>query len=261
MNKVILGLILAVCLLGMALVMLNERLGRQSEPVHSQNTQVAENRSPDDLNFPEQKVDVNPPLPAAETPPVSPLPDPKHASEAEKLEVAEADAALAPPVPVQEEPARTDNPAEKSPTPPVIQPQPKNNGLEKPQPDKTVEKAPPKPLPVEKPAVQDKGKEKTVNRFVIFSRDKGATIRIGGTSRIHYTSMTLDNPDRIVVDMDGQWQFPPSPGVPKNEMVSNVRIGKNGEKTRVVIDLKEKARVVRVIPSKNGDSLDVRVDK
>ena len=32
MNKVILSLILAVCILGMALIMLNERLGRRAEP-------------------------------------------------------------------------------------------------------------------------------------------------------------------------------------------------------------------------------------
>lgn len=263
MNKVILGLILAVCLLGMALVMLNERLGRQPEDNNAQSSLVAKNRIPPDLDFPETPVDKNPPLPPSSEPAVSPIPNPVDADTAESLEEKEAENALAP-LPVPEAPAvnADDVLAQKSrpSVPKAVPPVSKAPEPEKYQPAKP---APEKPLTLEKPAPVggDKARERTVNRFVIFSREKGATIRIGGTQRIHYNSMTLDNPDRIVVDMDGHWQFPPSPGVPKNEMVSNVRIGKNGDKTRVVIDLKEKARIVRIIPSKNGDSMDIRVDK
>lgn len=268
MNKVILGLILAVCLLGMALVMLNERLGRQPEANNAQSSLVAENKIPPDLDFPESAVDKNPPLPPASEPSISPIPNSENAASAAKLEESEAEAALAPPPPVplpSLEPPKVNivetqpqRPAPALPKPAT--PAPKVTEQEKTQPEKAATE---KPIPFEKPVNTgaDKAKEKTVNRFVIFSRENGATIRIGGTQRIHYNSMTLDNPDRIVVDMDGQWQFPPSPGVPKNEMVSNVRIGKNGDKTRVVIDLKEKARIVRIIPSKNGDSMDIRVDK
>lgn len=269
MNKVILGLILAVCLLGMALVMLNERLGRQTESANAPASSLAANKIPADLDFPESPVDVNPPLPAQSVPDVSPLPEPDNAARAEGLEEAEAGAALAPPPAAErpQEPAKTKTETQPRPAPvakaaPVSPkaPEPDKPMAEKPNVEKP---APEKAIPIEKAptASSEKNKEKAVNRFVIFSREKGATIRIGGTQRIHYNSMTLDNPDRIVVDMDGQWQFPPSPGVPKNELVSNVRIGKNGEKTRVVIDLKEKARVVRIIPSKNGDSMDIRVDK
>lgn len=272
MNKVILGLILAVCLLGMALVMLNERLGRQTESPIAQNSNIIENKIPADLDFPDRPIDVNPPLAPAAEAPVSPLPSPANALNASRVEEAEAEAALAPPpAPTLREVPKAPAPIAQAPksAPPIskpVPPLPKAPVEEKAQPEKTVATEKPaseKVTPAIKytPASDDKNKEKTVNRFVIFSREKGATIRIGAASRIHYNSMTLDNPDRIVVDMDGQWQFPPSPGVPKNEMVSNVRIGKNGDKTRVVIDLKEKARVVRIVPSKNGDSMDIRVDK
>lgn len=263
MNKVILGLILAVCVLGMALVMLNERLGRQTDIAASQTQSMAENKVSPERDFPETPVNVNPPLPPQTDPVLSPMPSPDGAEAAARHEEEEARAALAPPEPPREEspalpalPPKASIPAAPKPAPAL----PKAAQNEKPAPEKT---APEKPAAPEKPviAAADKGKDKTISRFVIFSREKGATIRIGGGSRIHYNSMTLDNPDRIVVDMDGQWQFPPNPGVPKNDIVSNVRIGKNGEKTRVVIDLKEKARVVRILPSKNGDSMDIRVDK
>ncbi len=47
MNKVILSLLLAVCILGMALIMLNERLGRKSEPVPAPTAEAGEPAVPD----------------------------------------------------------------------------------------------------------------------------------------------------------------------------------------------------------------------
>ena len=47
MNKVILSLLLAVCILGMALIMLNERLGRKSEPVPAPTAEAGEPAAPD----------------------------------------------------------------------------------------------------------------------------------------------------------------------------------------------------------------------
>lgn len=272
MNKVILGLILAVCVLGMALVMLNERLGRESD--QSRVTQIGaasqlqSEAAGERRELEEQLAEAlpvnTPPVPEM---PVSPIPSKTNAELDTEQQLAEARASLAPPLP--ESPA----PREDVAAAPVIAPkqpaaQPAPQVTPKPVPAKTApaQTAPKKTesIPVEKPAAQvaeKSDKEKTVNRFVIYSRENGATIRIGGTSRINYSSMTLENPDRIVLDMEGQWQFPPNPGVPKNELVSNVRTGKNGDKTRLVIDLKTKPRTVRVIPAKNGDGLDIRVDK
>lgn len=102
--------------------------------------------------------------------------------------------------------------------------------------------------------------QRAITRFVVFSREKGATVRLVGTSPIRYASMPLSNPDRLVVDLDGQWQIK-APGVPGNPLVSNVRIGNAAGKTRVVIDLKEKPRNTRFTLSQDNLMLDVRVDQ
>lgn len=286
MNKVILGLILAVCVLGMALVMLNERLGRKPEtPQTASVSRAVASGSPQVPDTGSSSTVYAPSVPMHE---------PGAASEATPAERAldigngDAEAALAAPggnektdrVPAAriENETRPDRPAQVAETRPAARPAPAE---EKPAPKSATAEAKTAPKPAtpeakteptpkrqdaektasEKPAKDAKSGGREIKRFVIYARENGATVRIGGGDRIHYTSMTLDNPDRIVLDMDGQWQFPPNPGVPKNEMVSNIRIGKNGDKTRVVIDLKGKPRSVRVLPTKKGDILDIRVDK
>lgn len=289
MNKVILGLILAVCVLGMALVMLNERLGRK--PDASQTASVSRTVTAGSPQAPDTESSSNayaPSIPVSEPDGTS---DPTPAEKALDMEGREAEAGLAGsaeksprlPAAISESESKTDSstqvveakPAPK-PAPADVKPTPKTVPAEakpaskpvaaevKPDPapkKNDTEKAAPEKPRVEKTAKDAKTGDMEIKRFVIYARENGATVRIGGGDRIHYTSMTLDNPDRIVLDLDGQWQFPPNPGVPKNEMVSNIRIGKNGDKTRVVIDLKGKPRSVRVLPTKKGDSLDIRVDK
>lgn len=93
--------------------------------------------------------------------------------------------------------------------------------------------------------------EQSISRFVVFARDKGATVRLVGSGPLKYKTMTLTNPERVVVDLEGQWQIK-APGVPKNALVSNVRIGKMADKTRVVIDLNEKPTRARFVLSKDG---------
>lgn len=274
MNKVFLGLILTVCVLGMALVMLNDRLGRKAEP-----------RQPAQAS--------------------TPISDAEMAMNARAMELAEAAKALAPPSEeIRHEPRPTPSelPApkpqlttpEESVTeiaPPKVTPsKPEQTGQRpapaKPEPPKAVTAKPepslPKPAPVKtepvaaKPepqrteahvsppvkAEENKGASgKTANRFVIYARDKGATVRVGGNGKMDYSSMTLENPDRIVVDIAGDWKFPPNPGIPKNDLVNAVRVGQNGDKTRLVIDLKTKPRKVVLVPFKGGDGVDVRVDK
>ena len=46
MNKVILSLLLAVCILGMALIMLNERLGRKFEPAPTPSAEISQPAAP-----------------------------------------------------------------------------------------------------------------------------------------------------------------------------------------------------------------------
>ena len=109
----------------------------------------------------------------------------------------------------------------------------------------------------EKPA-KAAPQNKTITKFVVLARDKGATVRLVGAAPIVYKNMQLSGPDRLVIDLDGKWQVK-APGVPKNPAVTNVRLGKDGDKTRIVIDLTGKVQPKFTL-SKDGHTLDIRLD-
>lgn len=320
MNKVILGLILAVCILGMALVMLNERLGRKND---YSPPPMAESGFSQDTSVVPEKVDIPTPTETykssreiaenviarereqareALAPPViqEAMPGERMTTEQEReaLKLAagvqlasEAETPVIPPAaakpaesaqkpaakPAQPKPA-PEQPAK--PKPAVEQPQkpkpvaeqpakPKEQLEKKDQPEKAAkpkaaqdapEKATARPEPA-KPAAANAASH-DIKRFVVYARENGATVRVTGNGAMAWRSMILDNPPRVVLDLDGQWKFPPNPGIPKNDLVTNVRIGKSSDnRTRVVIDLKEKPKSARVIGAKDGDGFDVRVDK
>ena len=56
--------------------------------------------------------------------------------------------------------------------------------------------------------------------------------------RFNYKSFTLTGPDRLVVDLVGQWQGVKVPGMPSNRLISKVREGKFEGVHRIVMDLK-----------------------
>ncbi|MDR1777245.1 MAG: AMIN domain-containing protein [Desulfovibrio sp.] len=98
-------------------------------------------------------------------------------------------------------------------------------------------------------------------KLAVIARDKGATVRLSCTGQVRYDKpMILTSPDRVVVDVDGISSLK-APGVPKNPMVSNVRLGKHDGKTRIVIDLTAKPGNARFILSQNRDTLDIRLDQ
>ena len=107
----------------------------------------------------------------------------------------------------------------------------------------------------EKPAP----KNQTITNFVVFVRDGGATIRLDASSPIRFKHLELTSPSRVVVDLHGTWKLS-EPGVPKGEMVKDVRLGKKGSDTRIVIDLHAKAKT-RYILTKGKKRLDIRLDK
>ena len=285
MNKVILSLLLAVCVLGMALIMLNEKMRKPEQapvaqasmnqqatapgvdsqagpetalptlgdvaqtpknsggaqphlpplPVESGHTQAPADIAPhlgDKTQYKAEAVPVHPPLPE----PVKHKPDlsgaPEKTSDAARPETASTAASAAAGASAAPEKARTPEktaPAEKSAS------------------SNTEKAAKPAPQKLE------------ITRFVVFARDKGATIRLVGTAPLNYKNMTLNNPERLVVDLDGKWLVK-APGVPKNPAVTNVRLGKMDGQTRVVIDLSGKPANVRFVLSKDKLSLDIRVD-
>lgn len=257
MNKVFLGLILAVCVLGMALVMLNDRLGRKPEPRPAASVaQPAQERSPEEIAAQARAMEL---ARAALSPPAEKEPEdiqkeslPEPAPEPRHQPRPEAVASRKPPQQPESAPLPEAKPALRQPEP-VPRPEPK------PEPKPVAEQ--PKREPQPAAPAKEAASGKTATRFVIYARDKGATVRVGGNAKVEYSSMTLENPNRVVVDLTGDWKFPPNPGIPKNDLVSAVRVGQNGDKTRLVIDLKVKPRKVVLVPFKNGDGVDVRVDK
>lgn len=272
MNKVFLGLILAVCVLGMALVMLNDRLGRKYEPRSVTATAEAPPASPAEMEANARARQIaeaarslaeGPQKPVAESGATAPEPI---------IEIHEP-APEQPGQPGLMPPLGAESGVEAQQEQPRIMPQaaisaqPESMPAPEAQPAPEVRPVPEaKPAPEARPAPEMKPAQAAadghaITRFVIYARDKGATVRLAGNGKLDYSSMNLSNPDRVVVDLPGVWKFPRHPGVPRNELVSAVRVGQSGDKTRVVIDLKQPARKILLVPHKSGDGVDVRIDK
>lgn len=269
MNKVFIGLVLAVCLLGMALVMLNDRLGRSPDAAYTQPVATPRPASPGQMQIeadarareiaeaasreetPAQPEPAQPPAPA----PAAPV----AAAPATSLDSPGASLPRLPqavPVPPSPEPAPAPMPVPPPRTAPASE-----------LPPVTAKAAPPAPAP--EPARQEAARNKadtqpggrTIGKFVVYSRDKGATVRIGGDAKMEFSHMVLENPSRVAVDLAGEWKIPSLPGIPRNDLVEKVRVGHDGAKTRITIDMKEKPRRVTLVPARDGRGVDVRVDK
>lgn len=318
MNKTIFFLILAVCILGMALILLNQRLGRDPEPrARAGQTVVSEaapaeplaeapgeRREAADLSLP-----ALPPQGQADAPQAGQRTGADAAAEALareralELERQEAVASLsgrdvsgpsaaaqpaapaqggtvAPPTTTAADhtappaAARPTQPAQDAPkqaaAPRQTAPAREPDTVTKPAPEKQAAAGAGKATTAEKagaeknaakPAQQAKsGNSRAISRFVVFARETGATVRLTGNGPLRYKSMNLDNPDRVVLDLEGDWDVK-APAVPKNPLVSAVRVGELDGRTRVVIDLKAKPRATRVIPARDGNGVDIRVDQ
>lgn len=282
MNKTIFFLILAVCILGMALILLNQRLGRAPEPrPTARNEQVVADTP---MTEPAPEYPVPAPAPSlapsvAEDAPRVPdaLPEAvERAAESEReakaaaaaalaVEQKEANAALHGTAPAPTPPAVATPPA-AAPTP-QVQPKAEATARKEAAPRQPAQERAAAAAPAKKTASQEKAPTqggaagpRTITRFVVFARDSGATVRLTGNGPLRYKSMNLENPDRVVLDLEGDWEVK-APAVPKNPLVSAVRVGDMDGRTRIVIDLKGKPRTARVIPAKTGDGVDVRVDQ
>lgn len=335
MNKIIMGLIVAVCVLGMALIMLNEKLGRKPDPapVTTEASSVPASEGPGGAGLSSGRPaaeDMMTSLPAPSpspapslTPPPAPMAPVAEAPAAPAFSFGgETDTAPATLPPLPQTPPPAPEPV-RAPAPEVDTPLPSDAPVSVPPlpeerkdvpvpslasnvvaahereaaadtPRETPEKPKTTPAPGKK---EEKAKEskadvetvkaatsreesrkketprkeaaparekassadKSVERFVVYAREGGATVRIVGNANISYKPMVLTGPDRVVVDLDGDWDIK-APGIPQNDLVTNVRIGKLNGKTRVVIDLNSSAKT-RYTLSKDRRMLDVRVDK
>ena len=335
MNKIIMGLIVAVCVLGMALIMLNEKLGRKPEPAPVAPIPLESPAEPPSQGLggaalpagrpgggdplpslpassPAPSLPSSPaPIPAPDMPPTLPplpqtaLPAPVLPLQDTAKEEPPSPTPAATPSPSNEEHREVPVPSlassvvaehERKASPAPVRQEPSEKTPEKKAPEKV--KLPPAPEKQEEKAVaeaprkapspnierakEDPGKAeprkeaprkkepapsretpaaagKSIERFVVYVRENGATVRIVGNTNISYKPMLLTEPDRVVLDLDGDWDIK-APGIPKNKLVTNIRIGKPNGKTRVVIDLNSTAKI-RYTLSRDRRMLDVRVDK
>ncbi len=286
MNKAFIAIIIAVCILGMALIMLTQW--------------QAQNADPEPAAFRESSVPTAPSggeltLPSSvEAPSGQPAPSStgmergfafddtsaqQVAAAPQPADNADPPAAAAPDLP-QERLAEAHASAPGSgtasgttlpvgKTPPAVVPQMPATVVPAPAEPRLMEDEP-VPTPesrkaeskaqTAKPTRTQTTPASNVTRFVVYARESGATIRMVGSSPIAFKEpFVLKEPDRVVVDLVGDWKIK-APGVPKNPLVTNVRLGKMDNRTRVVIDMNSPARV-RYTLSKDHKQLDVRVDR
>ncbi|MDR3358123.1 MAG: AMIN domain-containing protein [Desulfovibrio sp.] len=282
MNKSLLALLLGVCFMGMCLLMYQEtrESSRPAKPAHAD---AAADRGAGFLSPGPQDLSAVPVLPQAGQP-VMPARAGRSAGMPPRT-----DFPLTDKIPVAPRPEKESGGVKTGETKPVEE---KNSGGEK---APVVEKAPALPTevrpssgtpsPTEQaaphaPAVQalpdalatspgqsvraaktpPRPDAAKVAKLVVFARDTGATVRLTSGKPMRYQTMNLTGPDRVVVDVEGLAGLK-APGVPKNSMVTNVRLGAIAGKTRIVIDLTAKPGNTRFVLSKEKDMLDIRIDQ
>lgn len=172
-------------------------------------------------------------------------PSPQQVSSSQNSIILNNSQVLSPTAPnVQEVTQNTRQAAER----PVQAAAPASTVKEKPTPP--VEK---KPTPTPPKATGPK----TINKITVSAAGAGANVRIAGNTNLSYKTMHLKSPDRVVVDLEGVWAVK-APGVPTNKAVTNVRIGKQADKTRIVIDLASPTATVNFVKV-NDETIEVRI--
>lgn len=115
-----------------------------------------------------------------------------------------------------------------------------------------------------------KAKTLSVTLFTVFTRENGATVRLRTNGPLPYSSAQLQNPktivkelqkpDRLMFDLTGAWEIK-EPAVPNNIVVNKVRVGKMADRARIVVDLKDKPRKIRVKIADKKDGIDIFLDR
>jgi hypothetical protein len=106
-------------------------------------------------------------------------------------------------------------------------------------------------------AGQTSGGIKHITNIVVYVTQEGVTLRLGGDRPLEYKSMLLGNPDRLVLDFEGQWNMS-IPGVPQNKLIKAIRVGRQADATRMVVDLHRAPASYRLIKT-SPQGLDVRL--
>lgn len=256
MNKIFLWIVLAVIILGLLLILLNTRMGQSGDaPAPADNSVSAPVKPAPPVAQPPLPAKPGTPADGEKLAAAGVKPSPAAVERGFAFETGEETTATAAGGPAPAAPGTTPLTAathdEKA--QPATAPSPAA-----PEAVKKAEKPAPKPQPASRKATPAPRKQAITN-FVVFVRDGGATIRLDATSPIRFKHLELTSPSRVVVDLHGTWKLS-EPGVPKGEMVKDVRLGKKGNDTRIVIDLHAKAKT-RYILTRGKKRLDIRLDK
>ncbi|SME89164.1 AMIN domain-containing protein [Desulfovibrio gilichinskyi] len=99
-----------------------------------------------------------------------------------------------------------------------------------------------------------------LNSIYFKNIDKKTRINLDmGGSPLSYTSFFLRNPDRLVVDVIGKWEyFGPTTLRPENPIFSRFRIGIYENKLRMVMDLKGNTPAPTISKTDTGLNIDVK---
>ncbi|WP_035076030.1 AMIN domain-containing protein [Maridesulfovibrio zosterae] len=114
-----------------------------------------------------------------------------------------------------------------------------------------------KPEPVnEKPGLQN-GKLRSIYFKAVADKTR-INLDLGGAP-LSYTSFFLSNPDRLVVDIHGNWEYyGPTILRPENPIFSRFRIGIYEDKIRMVMDLKGQTPAPVITKTSTGLNIDVK---
>ena len=119
------------------------------------------------------------------------------------------------------------------------------------------------PAPVPAPAPEPK-REEPKGSFVM----KNLTLQVAGSEvilkmqadkRFEYHYFLLTGPNRLVVDLAGDWQGLKNPRVPANQLVKSTRYAKFGNGYRFVLDLNEAPRAQS--DSRSGNTVEIRLSR
>ncbi|MDR0238610.1 MAG: AMIN domain-containing protein [Deltaproteobacteria bacterium] len=234
MNKTITFLIIGVIFLALLLMVFNSFKMEDLRGVPASVTEKA--------RVPEERAALAPSAPEAQSSGALAPSAAKNSPQQAESDAAEQSSSAAG-VAVKTVPAQIDAghaPPDPPPSPPV-------------SPRLTPSKAPVAPEPNAK---HTGGGVRNITNIVVYATQEGATLRIGGDSPLVYKSMLLHNPDRFVLDLEGQWNVN-IPAIPPNKIVKAVRVGRQADSTRMVVDLHRvpaSSRVIKTSPQR----LDVR---
>lgn len=267
MNKALLILLLSVCLLGMALIMLNERL-------HGDNPKPAQANVMEPVTTVENTLSHTVPFDSTSRQEVRgeasmvarrvdleqhAVPRKESALRIESRAVQRADSESRKAEREHERVVQEKKEAKVAENQSDKRKNEKESAKEKVKVAEKKKEAKVEETKVEKKAEERKNEQPlAVTNFVVFVRDNGATVRFDGNNDLRYKTMQMHNPERVLIEFEGKWNIE-VPQIPKNEMVSQIRIAHQTKKTRVVLDLKANPRSCRFV-QKRKENLDVRLD-